>query len=318
MEQLERAVQEVEALHAIYEENFTVYSKTELRNAQMALVQYQEQQQQQQQQQDPDQRHHTDDSQFEIPQLEIGLRIPVGDSIGNNNENNNEMQTLLLHFSLPPGYPESSPAQIQISGFVHHLSNRVQQDDLHVKMNQKANALIGNEAIMVLVQEFEEMIVDHEQMQDDSKPSPEAESSSAAAAAAAEEPATPNTIVNYLERRWIWAHHIIDPARRKSIVKESSDAGLSGYLKPGYPGIVVVEGDASACEDFVCWIKGSKSRPGGFGRNWGHHVKGEIRIMERVLPIPFRELDEGMKELGALCKECGLNSEFLEYVMQQK
>jgi hypothetical protein len=62
-----------------------------------------------------------------------------------------------------------------------------------------------------------------------------------------EEPGTPQTVG--LERRWIWAHHILNPARRKSIVKEALDSGLGGYLKPGYPGIVVVEGDASACED---------------------------------------------------------------------
>ena len=77
-------------------------------------------------------------------------------------------------------------------------------------------------------------------------------------------------------RRWIWAHHILDSDRRKSIIAEALQLGLGGFLKSGYPGVVVIEGKQDACEEYVLWIKGNKSRPGGFGRNWGHHVRGEV------------------------------------------
>jgi len=71
------------------------------------------------------------------------------------------------------------------------------------------------------------------------------------------------------------------------------------------------------CDEFVNWIKGSKSQPGGFGRNWGHHVKCEIEITNRQLPLEFTELED-MRDLAAACKERGLEEEFLEYVMQHK
>eukprot|EP00986_Skeletonema_menzelii_P003516 scaffold1089_cov131-Skeletonema_menzelii.AAC.9 len=53
----------------------------------------------------------------------------------------------------------------------------------------------------------------------------------------------------------------------KQIVIEAQDRNLGGFLKAGYPGVVCVEGDSDACDDFVVWIKGNKSRPGGFDRH---------------------------------------------------
>ncbi|KAI2507618.1 Protein of unknown function (DUF1115) [Fragilaria crotonensis] len=309
MEQIERAVLEIEALQAIYEDKFTVYSKTKLHDTQIALAQYHE---------DPQTQQLHCESHFAIPELEIGLGI-----IDMDHRHSSDNDTMLqLHFCLPPGYPESSPARVRLSHCVK-FSKKV-QDDLCVQLNEKAHELIGHEAILLLVQELQEVLDQLSTQDNTSQPDTEYLSRSATATAGTtatttsvlEGPATLHKVD--LERRWIWAHHILDPARRKSIVKEALDLGLGGYLKPGYPGIVVVEGDASACEEFVHWIKGNKSRPGGFGRNWGHHVKGELRIIDRILLTPFRELDEGMKELGALCKEHGLNDEFLEYVMQQK
>ena len=81
-------------------------------------------------------------------------------------------------------------------------------------------------------------------------------------------------------RLWIWVHHITNTTRRKVIVQEAKEMSLSGYLKHGYPGIVVVEGKTKLCDEYVQWIKGNKSRPGGFGRNWGHHVRGQVLLVE--------------------------------------
>ena len=130
-----------------------------------------------------------------------------------------------------------------------------------------------------------------------------------------------------------------DAERRGAIAKEARDLGLGGFLKPGcarggaalgphrgaaaahpacdhkcaahptrrYPGIVVVEGEASGCEAFVGWIKGSKGAAGGFGRRWGHHVRGEVgALAARQLPAGFEELADDMGALGARCKERGL------------
>ena len=77
-------------------------------------------------------------------------------------------------------------------------------------------------------------------------------------------------------RRWIWVHHITNSGRLKQIVTEAEELKLGGFLKGGYPGVVIVEGDSKSCDEFVVWVKGNKSRPGGFGRNWtAYHPRRE-------------------------------------------
>ena len=54
-----------------------------------------------------------------------------------------------------------------------------------------------------------------------------------------------------LGRCWIWVHHIKDLDRRKTILSEARDLKLGDFLKSAYPGIIVFEGDALACDEFV-------------------------------------------------------------------
>jgi len=121
-----------------------------------------------------------------------------------------------------------------------------------------------------------------------------------------------------IKRAWIWVHHISNADRLKQIVIEAQQHGLGGYLKGGYPGVVVVEGQSQSVDDFISWIKGNKSRPGGFGRNWGHHVRGEARVEKRQLPVQFEELEDDMSKFGSLCKEAGVDKEFREFILQHK
>ena len=127
---------------------------------------------------------------------------------------------------------------------------------------------------------------------------------------------TATTASSTIGRRWIWVHHITNRERIKAILSEARERQLGGYVKSGYPGIVLVEG--YHCDDFVKFIKGSKSCPNGFGRNWGHHVRGQVDgLNERKLPETCVELTE-MSQLASHCREYGLEDEFLEYAMQHK
>ena len=102
-------------------------------------------------------------------------------------------------------------------------------------------------------------------------------------------------------------------------MSESQNLNLGGYAKGGYPGVVVVEGKLEACDNFVVWIKGNKSAPGGgFGRNWGHHVRGEATDEIRRFPEAFQVLEDDMGKLASLCKEFGLEDEFREFILQHK
>lgn len=260
LEALERAVAEIEALQAIYDNDLVVHSTSELFVATNAI----------------------EKGETIETLLEVSLQLD---------------RALKLKCALPSGYPVTAAARVSVS--VDERTRR-EQEEFTARIQNKANQLLGQESILELVHELQEMI--------------EASKDLTANTAAAEKETT--VIQPFTSHRcWIWVHHITNTDRRKSIVQEARELNLGGYLKSGYPGIVLVEGEG--CDEFISWIKGSKSRPGGFGRNWGHHVKGQIEITIRQLPLEFTEIDE-IKLLGEACKERGLEEEFLEYVMQHK
>lgn len=298
LEALERTVQEIEALEAIYggyekeaeaaatkTEGFIVHSDAQLVNARSAL------------------EKKSDLGNFEIPQLDVEVRllIRLDDMEADDHGTDDTIIFVSLRCRFPPGYPNQAAL---VSATVDGM-RRAAREELSACLVTKAQELVGEEAVMELVEETRELAVMLARKE-----------RQAGCQAKTRETAATKTCTSF-GRRWIWVHHITDSDRRRSIIKEAHDLELGGYLKSGYPGVVVVEGEATSCDDFVAWIKGNKSRPGGFGRNWGHHVRGEMELPwgERQLPAVFEELED-IAVLGGQCTKCGLEAEFKEYVMQ--
>jgi len=298
---LERAVAEIQVLHAIYGEDLlTIRSHAEWNQA-LECIQ------------------HTPDPPVAVtvPQLQLQIELTTIHII------ETLPVPLRLRFTLPPGYPEHSAAEVYVESTTTGLNKSV-LDDVSIQLRSKAQECLGHECLMDLVHELQDL-VDRQQLAltlvssslSSRQKQPETD-------LLADATTTTDLITSHklLGRRWIWVHHITNTERCKSIVREARALNLGGYLKPGYPGIVVVEGAQAACDEFVTWIKGNKSRPGGFGRNWGHHVRGEIQFeMDSDCKLPrrlFVELGDSMKELGALCDEHGLHEEFREFVLQHK
>jgi hypothetical protein len=248
---------------------------------------------------------------FVVPSLDIELQVSVNATVN-----------IRLRCVLPPGYPELCPATVSaVTMLDPGILRRGQQTELRERLTEKLNDLVGSEAIMELVQELQDTITELLLVQQEQERQIDNNSCDDDNELDETGSATKGTESDGFGRRWIWAHHITDRGRCKSIIQEAKSLQLGGFLKSGYPGIVVVEGTIPNCNEFVQWIKGSKSRPGGFGRNWGHHVKGEINHDSKTapcLPDNFQELSEDMAVLGAKCKEHGLETEFREYVLQHK
>ncbi|GAA5922723.1 uncharacterized protein JCM15063_003402 [Sporobolomyces koalae] len=58
-----------------------------------------------------------------------------------------------------------------------------------------------------------------------------------------------------LKTTLIWSHHLLATSKRKDIVAWSTELGLFGVSKPGYPGVIVIEGMKENVEEFVWRIK---------------------------------------------------------------
>lgn len=47
-----------------------------------------------------------------------------------------------------------------------------------------------------------------------------------------------------VSRMWIYSHHIYNINKRKDILKWAHDLNLTGFCKPGKPGIICIEGES--------------------------------------------------------------------------
>uniref|UniRef100_A0A1I8NMY6 RWD domain-containing protein n=1 Tax=Stomoxys calcitrans TaxID=35570 RepID=A0A1I8NMY6_STOCA len=66
-----------------------------------------------------------------------------------------------------------------------------------------------------------------------------------------------NDLVDF-ERLWIYSHHIKSKTKRQEIVKQSRNLDLSGFSRPGKPGIICVEGLKDHTQTFWQIIKGMR------------------------------------------------------------
>lgn len=132
VEALERAAQELEALESIYgyePDGFTVHSDAALELARAAV----------------------DGGEagagWAPPALELELRLEL-------DVEGQPAVVARLRLSLPPGYPTAASARVSVS--IEGLRRRV-QDDLTAAVQTKADALLGEEAVMELAQELQEI-----------------------------------------------------------------------------------------------------------------------------------------------------------------
>lgn len=53
-----------------------------------------------------------------------------------------------------------------------------------------------------------------------------------------------------MERLWIYSHHLKSTQKRQDIIKLAKELDLSGFSKPGKPGIICIEGAKESAQEF--------------------------------------------------------------------
>lgn len=284
------------------------------------------------------------------PDLKIEIRTQIeGETISNSNScdnSSNANTNIVLRCLLPKGYPETSSAIVPSIQTYPSLT-RTSIDEITRALNEKARCLMGTEAVMDLVEEAKELCIskqhhehDQQQKQEEQQQLKQRKNNGSVSITAE---------YNSFGRRWIWVHHITSKDRITSILAEAKHGNLKGILKHGYPGVVLVEGKTRECDAFVKWIKGNKSSAlgGGFGRNWGHHVRGEINGIDnddacadvnanvndndadgnvdassspnqpKRCCATLKDTDD-LSVMADYCRDAGLEDEFREFVLQHK
>lgn len=95
-----------------------------------------------------------------------------------------------------------------------------------------------------------------------------------------------------------------NPGKRRHIVAWARELRLGGFCKPGFPGIIVVEGDEGDCREFVARVRALPWQAMQVRVEELHTAASvDAREAMRCLPIAFEELAEG--GMGALAEACG-------------
>ena len=188
-------------------------------------------------------------------------------------------QALTLSVSLPRGYPE-----LPLHCSVHDLGplvvgasvennggkrgktlDRSQQERLAFKLRDAAKeAAEEADLAVLLVLQAAEDFVDGERLaassaelrlKESRRPPRRGDHTDDAAANAAGGSTPTDELV--LGRRLIYSHHIIANDKRAAIRKWAIELGLGGFVKHGWPGVVVVEGAEADADEYVRRLKRS-------------------------------------------------------------
>ena len=213
----------------------------------------------------------------------------------------------VLRVGMPAGYPSITAATVVAEV---PLVRRTEVQQLSAELTAHAQSLVGEESIMELVQLLQQraatMVTAHQQ-----------------AAKSSAEAAKPEAEASRFGRRWLWMNHIKAVKRRTQMMAEACKYSVGGLIKPGYPGICVIEGQDTACDEYTSWLKGiwigRVVLRGEYNVDCGAKQVDELR----QLPVQLEDLGQGEKlpnmgVLGTACKEAGLGEEFMDYVMQHR
>lgn len=336
-EALERAVAEIEVLESIYgccsddeteaqQTSFRVVSMDALESARAILAT-----------DGPNQG----DNRIPIPRLDVVVQLPldVTDATSNNtlpdHDDSNTLPrcTSWLRCGIPAGYPISRPAIVSVD--VPSLT-RSDQDKLSEELRRYAEQLVGEEAVLAMAQKLQEIgpnavVAASLRSRNDS---------TAAVAGDNNSDSNNNNNSNVkttsrFSRQWLFMDHIKAESRRAQMIGEAKDHAVGGYIKPGYPGVCVLEGESEEVDQYVTWVKNI-----WIGRV---AVRGEVTtpvvVVDsspsssssscqqegldglRKLPKQLTDLGNGkilpnMGVLGSVCRTAGVEAEFLEFIMQ--
>lgn len=109
-----------------------------------------------------------------------------------------------------------------------------------------------------------------------------------------------------LGRRLIYSHHIISKRKRADMLELARHLNLTGFLKIGWPGIIIIEGSEEDCQSFYDGIR---------GWSWQYLVvRGEMQEscnqIENTRRFPVFSEVKDMSVVASHCRDVGLEALF--------
>jgi len=152
------------------------------------------------------------------------------------------LETISLVFELPNEYPSQQKPNVHLEfdGSIDNVDRRNLRDYLHRIITQIEP---GNESIDEIVTNFRTSLDDYREPSN-----PNADNS-------IDTLRVPSSKHDEIKIVLIWTHHLLSTQKRKFIRDRSNSLSLAGYSKPGYPGVIVVEGTSEHVDLFIQELK---------------------------------------------------------------
>lgn len=113
-------------------------------------------------------------------------------------------------------------------------------------------------------------------------------------------PTIPAAVASVISRNMIYSHHIIGKQKRADMKRMASNLKLTGFIKIGWPGLMVIEGTQENVRDFYDTIRRWQ---------WQYLVlRGEMHDDKRLFP-PLHEVTD-IAIVANHCRQVGLESLF--------
>ena len=271
--------------------------------------------------------------------LKLHLHLDKGGESGDVDKEKHTIPIELI-LTMPQDYPINPNTSLDIEAFLQNSECRSLQKSLLVSNDISARKLaldaIPNliqvcnevasddfleEAVLVVLQraddwvenEWREIVTRHHQQQD-MKPMKKNQNQSCLHGHMKEQ--------LLVGRKLIYSHHIIAKSKRKALKDISRQYELGGYVKIGWPGIIIIEGDERNCNTFIDeirkwrWqylvVRGEDSTPVSDDSN----AEQSLNAM-RKFHLVLEELEE-MSDLAVICREAGLEDLFLTSMKMYK
>ncbi|KAL2609848.1 hypothetical protein R1flu_028421 [Riccia fluitans] len=204
-------------------------------------------------------------------------------------------------FSFPRLYPEKEAARVSVE--CGGLISKQQYERFSLSAQDAARETVGEEAVLHVIQRLQELAWEFEESK---KSASQQEQLNTAASL------NRNSALS-LERKVIWFHHIKSTQKRKDILEWGAELELGGFSKPGFPGVLIFEGDSGNVAEYVKRIQRLRWQAMQIrGQEVENLEEGQELDALRRFPVGIRELPEsGMSELAANCRLVNLEPLFL-------
>lgn len=227
-----------------------------------------------------------------FPSIHRRLTLPLNDK---------DMATVMLELTMPAGYPLHSPLKITAKVEDSSCSSNMKPvwDVLPLLLEtcrEEADNAVGMEAVFAVLSRADDWI-----SEDWPKYCIAQEESSNNKQCTSTLPPNPASST-ILGRRLIYSHHLISKVKRADIRALASHYDLTGYVKIGWPGIILIEGSEESCIAFYDDIRGWA---------WKYLVvRGEQQEENGTRKFASLVETEDMSVVAEHCREAGLEALF--------